>query len=65
LPAAPPPTITTDRGVPPGAAAGRRAALSRFSLTKALPSRCSTRQQETGFSAGARSASPVRRLKQA
>ena len=30
-----------------------------------LPSRCSTRQQETGFSAGARSASPVRRLKQA
>ena len=37
----------------------------RFSRTKTLPSRCSTAQQATGLSAGARSASPVRRSKQA
>ena len=38
---------------------------SRFSPTKILPSRCSTDQHSMGLKAGARKASPVRRLKQA
>ena len=44
---------------------GRGFVCSRFSLTKIRPSRCSTFQQSTGLSAGARSASPLRRSKQA
>jgi hypothetical protein len=36
-----------------------------FFATIAVPPRRSTCQQASGFSAGARSASPVRRLKQA
>ena len=41
------------------------AGAGRFSLTKTLPSRCSTDQQSMGLRAGAASASPVRRLKRA
>ena len=49
------------------AASGRAASAgSRLSLrTKMRPPRCSTFQHATGLSAGARSASPVRRSKQA
>ena len=45
--------------------AGRAVWPSRFSLTKIRPSRCSTFQHSTGLKAGARTASPLRRSKQA
>ena len=60
--------ITMRSGDP---AAGRdvagigRPASETLSRTKMRPSRRSTRQHEVAFSAGAASASPVRRLKQA
>ena len=63
--AAPPPRMTIDAGVP---AEDRRAARDGNSWrprTKCLPSMVSTDQQATGFNAGARTASPVRMLKQA
>ena len=48
-----------------GAGNGCGFARASFSRTCTLPSRCSTRQQETDSSAGARRTPPVRRLKQA
>ena len=65
-PAAPPPTITILCGASP-ARLPRDSGFGcfRFSLTKILPSRCSTDQHATGLKAGARKASPVRRSKQA
>ena len=52
-------------GVSAFAAMARGFGCSRFCVTKMRPSRCSTVQQSIGLSAGARSASPVRRSKQA
>jgi hypothetical protein len=43
----------------------RRSVSDSFSRTKMRPSRRSTRQQEVAVNAGAASASPLRRLKQA
>ena len=64
-PAAPPPTITILSGALPLSLGAGFAGAGRFSLTKTLPSRCSTDQQSIALRAGAASASPVRRLKQA
>ena len=66
-PAAPPPTMTIDSGIgrAPDGDARVAAGLASFSLTKTLSPTRSTRQHAIGSSAGARSASPVRRLKQA
>src|SRR5262249_62076149 len=67
-PAAPPPTITTRSGFPLGPRAlpaARLPAGSIFSRTKIEPLRFSTRQHGIGLNAGAATASPVRRLKQA
>src|SRR5262249_28321420 len=67
-PAAPPPTITTRSGValePRALPAVRLSAGSVFSRTNAGPLRLSTRPHGLGVQAGAATASPVRRLKQA
>src|SRR5262249_57017676 len=67
-PAAPPPTITTRSGFAPelrALPAVRLSAGSIFSRTKTVPLRFSTRQHGIGLKAGAATASPVRRLKQA
>jgi len=69
-PAAPPSTITTDAGAPAAVARAAQAstlgsARASFSRTKTTSPVRSTRQQAIGSSAGARTASRVRRLKQA
>jgi hypothetical protein len=67
-PAAPPPTIATEAGVFGDLAVGDRLrglGPASFSRTKALSPTRSTRQHGTESSAGARTASPVWRLKQA
>ena len=56
--------MTTDEGFCFKAADGVDVFAS-FSRTNTLPSRCSTFQHAIGSSAGARSASPVSRLKHA
>lgn len=63
--AAPPPMMTIDAGV--SAASGNTGGdgVSRRARTTYLSPMHSTVQQSTGFSAGARMASPVRKLKQA
>src|ERR1051326_8631983 len=62
-PAAPPPTITTEFGAELGA--GLAEGSPSFSRIKTLSPTFSTFQRAIGSSAGARNASPVRRLKQA
>jgi len=64
-PAAPPPTITIFCG-PPGASTTRRlGAGAAFPRTKTLPPSTSVDQHAMGPSAGALTASPVRKLKHA
>jgi hypothetical protein len=63
-PAAPPPTITIRSGTF-SAAARRRFGCSRLFVTKIRSPRCSTFQHAIGLKAGARTASPLRRSKQA
>ncbi len=64
-PAAPPPMITIFCGPPDVGAARLPGVGAAFSRTNTLPSRSSVDQHATGLSAGARTASPVRRLKHA
>jgi len=64
-PAAPPPTMTIRCGPVFARAVPLVSVALFFSRTNSLSSRNSTRQHATGLKAGARSASPVRRLKQA
>jgi hypothetical protein len=52
-------------GLSPVTTAGVRGAVFTLPRTKTLLLRTATDQQETGSNAGARTASPVRRLKQA
>src|SRR5262249_3760374 len=63
-PAAPPPRMTTVDGASVACGLGDGAG-SFLPVTKILPSRWATDQQETGLSAGARKGSPDRRLKRA
>ena len=57
--------MTIEAGVLAEAGNADRDGVSRRARTTYLPPMVSTAQQDTGFSAGARMASPVRRLKQA
>ena len=64
-PAAPPPMITIFSGALTALARAFGVGRSRFSRTVIFPSRCSIFQHSIGSIAGARRASPLRKLKQA